>query len=79
VFVTGFSPSRRTGDDYATVAYGAATGRRLWVSRYDGPANGDDFAHSVTVSPGGGRVQLLRSRRTRVFGVKSSTTGPAAS
>ncbi len=45
VFVTGESSSgRATGGhsetDSETVAYSAATGRRLWVSRYHGPGNG---------------------------------------
>src|SRR5262249_29457319 len=46
VFVTG-----STSDDYATVAYDAATGQQLWDSRYDGPTSGRDFAASVAVSP----------------------------
>jgi DNA-binding beta-propeller fold protein YncE len=36
VFVTG--RSRAATHDYATVAYRAGSGRRLWVRRYDGPA-----------------------------------------
>jgi putative pyrroloquinoline-quinone binding quinoprotein len=48
VFVTGYS-SR----DFATVAYAAATGAALWVSRYD---SGVDFARSMAVSPDGARV-----------------------
>jgi WD40 repeat protein len=56
VFVTGHSYVRATADDYATVAYIAATGKRLWVRRYNGPANSIDGALSVAVSPGGGRV-----------------------
>jgi WD40 repeat protein len=56
VFVTGDSYSGTTLDDYATVAYGAATGRRLWVRCYDGPANGLDDASSLAVSPRGTKV-----------------------
>ena len=56
VFVTGTSPGSGTGQDYATVAYSAATGARLWVQRYNGPASRDDYAGSVAVSPGGTRV-----------------------
>src|SRR6266704_1230154 len=56
VFVTGYSAGRTAGDDYATVAYGAAAGRRLWVRRFNGPGNGVDRASAVAVGPGGGRV-----------------------
>lgn len=46
VYVTGHSGY---GDfsDYATVAYDAATGARLWTRRYNGPGGEDDAAHSV--------------------------------
>jgi hypothetical protein len=42
--------------DYATIAYDASTGTRLWVRRYNGPGNGDDEAQSVTPSSDGSQV-----------------------
>src|SRR5690349_8105818 len=39
-----------------TIGYSAATGARLWVSRYGGPAKVGSVANAVTVSPDGSRV-----------------------
>jgi hypothetical protein len=57
VFVTGSSYGQGfTSADYATVAYEAATGEELWVSRYNGPGSNTDSAHSLGVSPDGSTV-----------------------
>lgn len=57
LYVTGASSGgSATGNDYATVAYSAASGAQLWASRYNGPVNGADLANSIAVSPGGRRV-----------------------
>jgi hypothetical protein len=56
VFVTGYSRGPTSDFDYATVAYDAATGAKLWVKRYNAAANKRDFAEAVGVSPGGSKV-----------------------
>jgi hypothetical protein len=60
VFVTGWSvdgETRSGGDDtdYATIAYDASTGAKLWVSRFAGPT-GRDYAFEVGVTPDGASV-----------------------
>jgi hypothetical protein len=56
VFVTGSSEGLEGFRDYTTVAYDAATGTELWVSRYDGPNKTTDIAYALAVSPDGSRV-----------------------
>jgi hypothetical protein len=52
VYVTGSSAGEGTGFDFATVKYDA-DGNQLWVSRYDGPAHGDDRVKALTVDASG--------------------------
>jgi hypothetical protein len=54
VFVTGYSYSSTTLNDYATVSYDGASGTTRWTKRYEG-ANQDD-ASDLAVSPDGTRV-----------------------
>ena len=58
VYVTGISTGTTTGSDYATIAYNAGTGAKLWVSRYNGQANSEDDTYSVAVSPDGQTVYV---------------------
>jgi hypothetical protein len=56
VFVTGRSDGSTSSLDYATAAYDATTGAKLWVKRYDGPGGTFDEAHAVGLSPDGSKV-----------------------
>ncbi|MGH2710297.1 MAG: PQQ-binding-like beta-propeller repeat protein [Actinomycetota bacterium] len=57
VFITGESAGVGTWHDYATVAYDAATGEELWVSRYEGlGGNLADEPNALAVSPDGDAV-----------------------
>jgi putative pyrroloquinoline-quinone binding quinoprotein len=58
VYVTGLSDSSATNDDYATLAYDAHDGRRLWLRRYNGLGNDTDIAQAMVVSPDGSRVYV---------------------
>jgi hypothetical protein len=48
VYVTGSSNGDSTNRDYATVKYDAL-GNEIWVRRYNGPANGNDYATAIAV------------------------------
>src|SRR5262249_57651066 len=64
VYVTGSSDANSAiSPDYATIAYNAATGATLWVSRYNGYSN--DYAAAVTVSPGGDAVYVTGGSDSR--------------
>jgi WD40 repeat protein len=56
VFVTGSSVGSSGKGNYATVAYSAVTGARLWVQRYHVVGHAGDTARSVAVSPAGDKV-----------------------
>ncbi len=48
VYVTGYSKATGGDYDYATVKYGQ-NGNQLWTTKYNGSANGDDYANAVAV------------------------------
>lgn len=62
VFVTGASHgSSSSGLDYATIAYDAADGSKLWLRRFDGSAGDDDYASAVTARSDGASVFVTGS------------------
>jgi PQQ-like domain len=56
VFVTGYFGTA-TSAGYATIAYNATTGAKLWAKLYS-PKGGSDTAYSVAVSPSGKTVYV---------------------
>lgn len=57
VFVTGSISGLGTGSDYATLAYDAASGATVWITRFKGlGGQRDDAAYAAGVSPDGARV-----------------------
>lgn len=44
--------------DYATLAYDAHTGRRLWTARFNDAGNGGDFPVGLRLGPRGNRVYV---------------------
>jgi uncharacterized delta-60 repeat protein len=48
VYVTGRSCGSGTGDDYATVKYDPI-GNKLWVARYNGPGNNQDYPEAMVL------------------------------
>lgn len=65
VYLTGVSTGIGSGDDFATISYDAA-GNLRWLSKYDGPANLDDYPHSLAVSSSGN--VYITGRTVRVPG-----------
>jgi hypothetical protein len=52
VYVTGRSYGSGTSNDYATIKYDP-NGNELWVRRYNGPGNLDDWAYALAVDSSG--------------------------
>ncbi|MFD2513094.1 SBBP repeat-containing protein [Pontibacter locisalis] len=53
VYVTGFSFSKDSSYDYATIRYDAPTGKQDWIQRYNGPSNSNDGANAIAINNSG--------------------------
>jgi outer membrane protein assembly factor BamB len=76
VFVTGCTSNGAGG--YATVAYSAATGARLWVKRYLPANNISTVASAVAVSPDGKTVFVTGGSGGPAFSVYATVAYNAA-
>jgi hypothetical protein len=56
VFVTGYTNGYPDSDEYDTVAYDAASGAQLWVTRYNSRGGNADPTQALGVSPDGSAV-----------------------
>ena len=52
-YVTGRSVGQAGNSDYATIKYSPVNGQTLWVNRYNGTLNSEDFAKDIKVDDGG--------------------------
>lgn len=68
LFATGFTDDGEADGDYVTIAYNTLTGARQWVARYDGPAKGYEWSHSLALSPDGKRVFVNGESESRQRG-----------
>lgn len=56
VVVTGMSEAAATKTDVATIGYAGGTGKQLWASRYNGPANQNEGGGAIAFRPDGTAV-----------------------
>jgi DNA-binding beta-propeller fold protein YncE len=59
LFATGYRDGASTDTDLLAISYDPATGKRRWVSVFDGPAHGVDDAFSIALNPAGSSVYAV--------------------
>jgi hypothetical protein len=65
VIVAGYSYGSDSSYDYTTIQYSSA-GVPLWTNRYNGPANGNDYANALAVDRSGNVIVSGYSARSGV-------------
>ncbi len=78
VFVTGISDASTSSENFATVAYSAATGTKVWAKQYTG-TGGINGATSVAVSPDGSTIFVTGSSAGATSGDDFATVAYQAS
>jgi len=73
ICITGYSTGSGTDYDYATIKYDP-NGNELWVARYDGPANNEDWACAIAVDGSGNIYVAGRSFNSSAYGDCDYTT-----
>jgi len=81
-YVTGQSYGEDTGTDFATVKY-ASGGKQLWVQRFNGKGNGQDYPAGIAVDSSGnvyvtGQSQLTSAEDYDFVTVKYDSAGKQA-
>jgi DNA-binding beta-propeller fold protein YncE len=77
VFMTGWGSNGTDEGDYATIAYDAGSGARLWTKRLDD--GGANFAQAIAVDPTGATVFVTGSSHGTVSGFDFLTVAYDAS
>lgn len=77
-YISGYSDGSGTGKDYVTIKYSAA-GVQQWASRFNGPANLNDYSKAVCIDPSGnsfvtGKVSVSGSSQD-IYTVKYNSSG----
>ncbi len=52
VYITGYSNGGSSGDDICTIKYNSS-GVQVWIVRYNGSANNDDYGNSIAIDNSG--------------------------
>jgi DNA-binding beta-propeller fold protein YncE len=71
VYVTGYGASAKSVNAYVTLAYNAATGARLWSSRYNGSSNNQ--ARSMAISPNDKTIYVSGRSGSSAFNYDDAT------